>query len=100
MPSEGSFKLTSVQRGDGGPLLPVVLSGLEESRQTGSQTTRFVSGVAVHEQLVWRTSSTPLMVTFVLEPSFDCPCAVASRVKPFSLALVRMSPVWRPFGRL
>ena len=75
------------------------MSGLEESRHTGSQRARIVAGVAVHEQLVWRTSRAPLMVTVVLEPSFDCPCAVASSVKPFSLAFVRTSPLLR-LGRL
>src|SRR5207247_7603200 len=90
--SDGSFRATRVQSGDGAPLNPVVLSGLEESRHAGLQSARFVSGVARHEQLVWRISESPLMVTVVLEPSFDCPCAVASMVQSFSLACVRMSP--------
>ena len=99
VPRVGSFKPTSVHSGDGGPFVPVELSGLDESRHTGSQRARFVSGVAVQEQLVWRTSRAPLMVMLVLEPSFDCPCAVASREKPFSLAFVRTSPLLR-LGRL
>src|SRR5262249_24295866 len=99
IPSLGSFSLTRVHSGDGGPLVPVVLSGLEASRHSGSQGTRFVSGVAVHEQLVWSTSRTPLVVMFVLEPSAAPPGAVASMLQPFSLALVRMSPAWR-LGRL
>src|SRR5438552_6168310 len=99
VPSFGSFRPTRVQSGDGGPLVPVGLSGLDESRHIGSQSARFVSGVALHEQLVWRTSETPLMVTVVLEPRLDFPCAVASMLKPFSLALVRTSPGLR-LGRL
>src|SRR6185369_2261909 len=62
-PRCGSFSLTSVQSGDPGPFCPVGLSGLDESRQIGSHGTRFVSGVAVHEQLVWKTSRAPLIVT-------------------------------------
>src|ERR1043166_7490425 len=62
-PRLGSLSLTSVQSGDPGPFAPVGLSGLEESRQIGLQGTRFVSGVAVQEQLVWKTSSAPLIVT-------------------------------------
>src|SRR5437773_1186811 len=94
VPSVGSFRPTNVQSGDGAPLNPVVLSGLDESRHIGSQTARFVSGVALHEQLVWRTSTTPLMVTVVLAPRLF-PCAVASMVNPFSLACERTSPLVR-----
>src|SRR5437867_3167698 len=70
VPSVGSFSPTSVHSGDGGPLVPVVLSGLEESRHIGLHSARFVSGVARHEQLVCRTSAVPLMVTVVFDPSF------------------------------
>src|SRR5439155_8932965 len=94
VPSFGSFRPTKVHSGDGAPLNPVVLSGLDESRHIGSQTARFVSGVALHEQLVWRTSTTPLMVTVVLAPRLF-PCAVASMVNPFSLACERTSPLVR-----
>src|SRR5205814_10479505 len=60
VPSLGSFKPTSVHSGDGGPLVPVGLSGLEESRHIVSQCARFVSGVALPDPLVCRTSAFPL----------------------------------------
>src|SRR5437870_808471 len=88
VPSVGSFRPTRVHSGDGAPLIPVVLSGLDASKHIGSQSARFVEGFNRHEQLVWRISDTPLMVAVVVDPSRDCPCAVASMVKPFSLAVV------------
>src|ERR1051325_8815949 len=63
-PSVGSRNATSVHNGDPGPLLPVLLSGLEASRQRGLHTRRFVSGVLLQEQLICITSYVPLMVTF------------------------------------
>src|SRR5439155_11658668 len=93
VPSVLSFRPTRVQSGDGAHLTPVVLSGLDASRQTGSQSARFVSGVALQEQLVCRISETPLRVTFVVAPGLVFTCAVAAMVKRFSLALMRTSPV-------
>src|ERR1051325_2584372 len=98
-PSCGSFSARRVHSGEPGPLLPVPLSGLDESRQSGLQTFRLVSGVDLQEQLVCSTSYTPLMVTLVVVPRFDFPCAVASMVKPFSLAIDKTSPSCRK-GRL
>src|SRR5438445_77249 len=98
-PRVGSLKATNVHNGEAGPLVPVGLSGLEASRQSGLQTFKLVSGLALHEQLVWRISYELSIVTVVCAPSFDAPCAVASMVKPFSEAIVRMSPLLRK-GRL
>ena len=97
-PFPGSRTEISVHSGDGGPLLPVGLSGLRLSRHIGLHTWRFVSGVSRHEQLVCSTSRTPLMVTLVVAPSRLCPCAVASMLKPFSAADVRTSPGFRLDG--
>ena len=95
-PRFGSFRTINVHNGEHGPLVPVGLSGLEASRQIGWHTRRLHGGFIVHEQLVCSTSLTPLIVTVVVEPSLDWAWAVASMLKPFSVVLVRMSPVFRP----
>ena len=72
---------------------------LKDMGRTKEAEVLYRDALALHEQLVWRTSYELSIVTVVCAPSFDAPCAVASMVKPFSEAIVRMSPLLRK-GRL